>query len=259
MKPEEVKTHISTMQTVENPHRPLNNATKQKLINNYEYFVQTHGLKWERPFYKTPEVIPIIPKTESVTKIISAATERNATIFTILAETGLECAELSSMTRSQIDTEQRIISAKGCKGHASRTFKLEQETAELLRIYMHKHPEEHPFPTPKAISQAWRQHRNRTASKLNEPELKNVLMRNLRNYSGAQLYFKTQDPILIMRHLGHKKLETTMHYLRGIQLDGEEEYTCKSVTTIQEATQLIEAGFQYVTEMDGIKLFKKRK
>jgi hypothetical protein len=116
-----------------------------------------------------------------------------------------------SMARSQIDTEQGIISAKGCKGHASRTFKFKQRTAELLRIYMHKHPEEHPFPTPKAISLAWRQHRNRTARKLNEPELKNVLMRNLRNYSGAQLYFKTQDPILIMRHLGHKKLETTMH------------------------------------------------
>jgi hypothetical protein len=106
MKPEEVKTHISTMQTVKEPHRPLNNATKQKLINNYEYFVQTHGLTWKRPFYKTQEVIPIIHKTESVTKIISAATERNATIFTILAETGLEITELSSMIRSQIDTEQ---------------------------------------------------------------------------------------------------------------------------------------------------------
>jgi hypothetical protein len=96
MKTEEGKTHISTMQTVKKPHRPLNNATKQKLINNYEYFVQTHGLTWERPFYKIQEVIPIIPKTESVTKIISAVTERNATIFAILAETGLECAELKA-------------------------------------------------------------------------------------------------------------------------------------------------------------------
>jgi hypothetical protein len=30
-----------------------------------------------------------------------------------------------------------------------------------------------------------------------------------------------------MRHLRHKKLETTMHYIRGIALSGEEEYYAK--------------------------------
>jgi hypothetical protein len=62
-----------------------------------------------------------------------------------------------------------------------------------------------------------------------------------------------------MRHLRHKKLETTMHYIRGIAVGGEEEYTCKTAQTIQEATQLIENGFTYVTEMDGTRLFRKRK
>ena len=36
-------------------------------------------------------------------------------------------------------------------------------------------------------------------------------------------------------------------------------YTCKTVTNIKEATQLIENGFEYITEMDGLKLFRKRK
>jgi hypothetical protein len=39
----------------------------------------------------------------------------------------------------------------------------------------------------------------------------------------------------------------------------DDEWTCKGATSIQDATALIEAGFQYVTEMDGTKLFKKRK
>jgi integrase len=60
----------------------------------------------ETPPLQNQGVIPIIPKTESVTKIIGAATERNATIFTNLAETGLECAEVLSMTRNQIDTNK---------------------------------------------------------------------------------------------------------------------------------------------------------
>jgi hypothetical protein len=42
-------------------------------------------------------------------------------------------------------------------------------------------------------------------------------------------------------------------------LSETDEWTCKTATTIQEATQLIEAGFQYITEIDNTKLFKKRK
>jgi hypothetical protein len=49
LKPEEAKKHISTMQTIREPHRPLNNATKQKLINNYEYSVQTPRILTKTP------------------------------------------------------------------------------------------------------------------------------------------------------------------------------------------------------------------
>ena len=41
--------------------------------------------------------------------------------------------------------------------------------------------------------------------------------------------------------------------------NGEEEYTCKTAKTVEEAIMLIEAGFQYITEMEGLKIFKKRK
>ena len=56
-----------------------------------------------------------------------------------------------------------------------------------------------------------------------------------------------------------KKLEITMHCIRGIILDENEEYTCRTARTVQEATALIEAGFQYVDTMDGLELYRKRK
>ena len=37
------------------------------------------------------------------------------------------------------------------------------------------------------------------------------------------------------------------------------DYVCKVAKTLDEATALIEAGFEYITEMDGVKLFKIRK
>jgi len=39
----------------------------------------------------------------------------------------------------------------------------------------------------------------------------------------------------------------------------EDEWTCAGATTAKEATQLIEAGFQYITTIEGIQLFRKRK
>jgi len=39
----------------------------------------------------------------------------------------------------------------------------------------------------------------------------------------------------------------------------DEEYTVAGATTANEATKLIEAGFQYITIIEGIQLFKKLK
>jgi hypothetical protein len=64
-----------------------------------------------------------------------------------------------------------------------------------------------------------------------------------------------------MRHLRHKKLETTMHYIRAIILDYEEDdqWISRTAKTIEEDMNLVNNGFQYVTERDGIKLYRKRK
>jgi hypothetical protein len=61
-----------------------------------------------------------------------------------------------------------------------------------------------------------------------------------------------------MKLMGHKKLETTQKYMHLLNLN-DEEYVCQGTTTKKEAMQLIEAGFQYVTTIEGIQLFKKRK
>jgi hypothetical protein len=62
-----------------------------------------------------------------------------------------------------------------------------------------------------------------------------------------------------MRHLRHKKLETTMHYLRAITFDGDPEYDCKTAKTPEEAKALIEIGYTYVQTIDNIHLYRKRK
>jgi len=52
---------------------------------------------------------------------------------------------------------------------------------------------------------------------------------------------------------------STMKYTRLVTFDNPEEFTCKVAGTLEEAKELIEAGFEYVTELNQKKLFRKRK
>jgi len=39
----------------------------------------------------------------------------------------------------------------------------------------------------------------------------------------------------------------------------EDDFVCKTAEDVKEAKELIESGFEYITKMDGLKLFRKRK
>jgi len=246
-----VKEYIADMK--------VSNATKIKLCFAYDIYCKTNAIAWSKPRYKWERKIPLIPTTANIDKIISASTPKYATIFMILKETGLEGHELATTTRQYIDSERGIINAQGCKGHNSRSIKLKEKTAEMLRRYLQMHSGEKPFPNAKAMSEIWRHTRNKLAETLNEPQLKAIPMRNLRHYHATMLYDKTKDILLVKQRLGHKKIETTMFYTQLIHFNDEEEYTVRVAQTIEEDKELIENGFQFVTEREGMKIYKKRK
>ena len=62
----------------------------------------------------------------------------------------------------------------------------------------------------------------------------------------------------VMRVLGHKSIQNTLVYTQMVQFK-KEEYASATANTIEDAQKLVEEGFEYVTEIDGVKLFRKRK
>ncbi len=61
-----------------------------------------------------------------------------------------------------------------------------------------------------------------------------------------------------MRILGHKNINNTLVYTHLVDF-GDDEYVSKIARTANEASQLVEAGFEYVCEFNGAKMFRKRK
>jgi hypothetical protein len=61
-----------------------------------------------------------------------------------------------------------------------------------------------------------------------------------------------------MQLLGHKNIRNTLVYTHLVSFESD-EFVCKTARTVQEAKALVESGFDYVTDIDGVKLFRKRK
>jgi hypothetical protein len=71
-------------------------------------------------------------------------------------------------------------------------------------------------------------------------------------------YHKTKDILYVKQQMGHKKIETTMIYTQLIDFN-EDEWVSAVAKNVKEACQLIEQGFEYVTEFETVKLFRKPK
>ena len=105
---------------------------------------------------------------------------------------------------------------------------------------------------------SYREMRNRLAQKMNDPTIKSIRLYDFRHYFCTKTLRDTGDPFFTMCQMGHKKLTTTQLYMHLVNLESD-EWTCRAATTKEEAMSLIEGGFQYVTTIEGIQLFKKRK
>ncbi len=86
-----------------------------------------------------------------------------------------------------------------------------------------------------------------------------IRMHTFRHWKATYEYHKTKDILHVMRLLGHKSIQNTLRYTQLVDWGTESDYTCKVAETLAEASQLIETGFEYVTEMNGVKLFRKQK
>lgn len=76
------------------------------------------------------------------------------------------------------------------------------------------------------------------------------------------LYHQTKDILYVMNFLGHKSVENTLLYVQpadALFKEASDEFTTRVAKTVKGARALIEAGFDFVLEVDGLKIFRKRK
>ena len=101
--------------------------------------------------------------------------------------------------------------------------------------------------------------RKKLAKKLQNPRLTEISFHTLRHWKATMEYHKTKDILHVKQLLGHRSLQSTLLYTQLVTFEDPDGYTCRVAKNLEEAKELIEAGFQYVTDMEDKKLFRKRK
>jgi integrase len=214
------------------------------------------------PFYD-PEAQNIkLPTKEKPNMLIANASRPLALKLSISMETGLRPVELCRLKAKDIDAEHKVVNPITAKHGAPRTLKTSENLIQRIQEHVTQNklqPNDNLFKgNSEYYGKLYRAMRNNLAKKLNDPAIHAIRLYDFRHYFCTMTLHKTKDAFFTMNQMGHRKLATTQKYMHLLDLDSD-EWICKVANNIKDATALIEAGFEYVTEMDGIQLFKKRK
>ena len=250
--PDQVKQFIA--------NKNVSNGYKKNLCLAYNKYCQYYQIEWQMPKYK-PEAKAIkIPTKAKIEMLIARAGKELSLKLSISKETGLRPIELCNL--KVIDIEQRLIHPTTAKHGSARTLKISNNLQTTLQNHINRNKlnlnDELFKGDAEAYGKYYRQMRNSLANKLNDQTIRTIRLYDFRHYFATMLYAKTRDILYVKQQMGHKKLETTLIYTQLLNLN-DDEWTCKAATNVEEATKLIESGFQYVTDIDGMKLFRKRK
>jgi integrase len=254
--PESVKNAIAK--------QPWCEGRKANGVDAYSSFLAMVGGTWTPPKYKSIPKLPFVPKETEIDQLITACSLKIGCFLQLLKETGARPGEIWNIEDDNFDFESNTVSISPEKNSNPRIFHLSQKLVGMLRQLERPYGKYY-FALPEMELDNFRdnycQQRRRIAAKVNNPRLNKIMFKTLRTFKGTMEYHKTKDVLYVMKVLGHKNIKNTLIYiqLEEALFKDEIDYVSKVAKTEAEACVLIEAGFDFVCDFDGHKLFRKRK
>jgi integrase len=236
---------------------------KRNLCIAYNKYAKFYNITWNMPKYREEAKNITLPTKEKIQMLIAEAGYLLSTKLQLSMETGLRPVELTKLKVKDLDLDHKAVNPTTAKRGNPRTIPMSQNLTHRLQEHITREnlkPNDLLFKgtDPDHYGKQYRQMRNNLAEKLKDPSIQQIRLYDLRHYFCTKKLNDIGNPYTVMVLMGHTKLTTTQRYMHLLNLN-EDEWTCTGATTAKEATKLIEAGFQYITTIEGIQLFRKRK
>jgi len=170
----------------------------------------------------------------------------------------MRAGEAWNLLWSDLDLKNNTIKVTPAKNGNPRMLKVSSKLMAMLDNFPKKSDRIFGATQLRFQRENFIRQRKTIAQKLQNPRIRKISFKTLRHWKATMEYHRTKDLLYVKQFLGHKRVMSTLVYTHLISFEGD-EFTCKVAKTLKEATALIEAGFDYVTDMEDAKLFKKRK
>ena len=251
--PEECKAWLAKKEFAAN--------TKRNIAAILDKWFEYIGVAWVKPSYQGEPEPPFIPTEQELDSLIACVGKKMACYLQLLKDTGARCGEISNLKWTDIDFTHGTVRVKGEKGSCSRMLPISIKTVEMLKNL--PKTGEHIFSDAHAMRTCFYIQRKKAARKLGNPRLMQITFHTFRHWKGTMLYHQTKDIYYVKEYLGHKNLQSTQVYIhieRALFRTMEpNEYHVKVAETKEDIIALLENGFEFVMEKDGLAYFRKRK
>jgi integrase len=235
-------------------------GTKKLNLLAYKLFAKWKGFKFDLPKVGDTEAqLPFIATEAEIDCLISGSGKKLASLLQLLKETGSRVGEAQRAEWIDLDPESNIFNIRAEKGSRNRQCKLSQKLVSMLSRLPKKNKLIFAGIQTGVFRNGLQSVRKRQAAKLENPRLLKIHLHSFRQWKACHVYWKTKDILYTQSVLGHKSLSSTLRYARIVQWEAESDYLCRFTKSLAEASSLIEGGWEFVTDMDQGKLFRRRK
>jgi integrase len=231
---------------------------KEIITECYSNYLICVGGTWNPPRYKAIEKLPFIPTEGEIDYLIAACGQKTGTFVQVLKETGARCGEAWQLEWIDLNTENKTVTITPEKHSNPRMLKISQRLTERLLDLPKTSKYIFGGTNLKTTARLFQRSRRIAANKCKNPRLEKITFHTLRHWKATMEYHKTKDLLHVMRLLGHKNIKNTMRYTQLVDF-GEQDFVVKVAWTLEEAIKLLENGFQFVTDYDKGKIFRKPK
>jgi integrase len=257
LEPNAVKEHLSKMQVSE--------SRKERIVVYLSGFYKWKGIDWTAPRYRRIEKLPFIPLESEVDQLISGMGKKTSCFLQLLKETAVRPGEAWNLKWTDIDFERALVNISPEKDSRPRQFKLSNRLIAMINnqprkwSYIFHNSAIDPIRSLDRFRAMFCRQRKRLARNLGNSRLTQISFKTLRHWKASNEYHKTKDILHVMQVLGHKSIKNTLIYTHLVNFENEDEWISKVAKTVREAQELVENGFDYVCDVEGYKVFRKRK
>jgi integrase len=231
--------------------------TKKIAVETYSLFLKMQGKTWSPPKYLSTRRLPFIPLEREIDDLIAGCNPKTATFLRMLKETGARLGEAWQLQWIDIDFENKTVNITPEKGSNPRKLKLTDKLLSMLNNLPKTQPQIF-IGSQRHFVRGFRRQRKKIALKLENDRITKISCHTFRHWKATTEIARHRTIKEVQYMLGHRSLLSTDYYVQLVTFESD-DYTSANARTIQEAQKLVEAGFEYVCDFDGDKLFRKRK